>query len=58
MLSETNLWLRQRNRDGQSIINARSSTNQGSALSGVSIFMLDNADGYLGRIEAKRATPA
>ena len=29
---------------------------QGSELSGVSIFMLDNADGYLGRIEAKRAT--
>lgn len=54
--SDSNLWLRQRTQDGQSIINARSSTNQGSALAGVSIFMLDNADGYLGRIEAKRAT--
>lgn len=55
-LAENNLWMRQRNQDGQSIINARSSTNQGSELSGVSIFMLDNADGYHGRIEAKRAT--
>jgi lipopolysaccharide export system permease protein len=54
--SDSNLWLRQRTQDGQSIINARRSTRQGSELSDVSIFMLDNADGYLGRIEAKRAT--
>ena len=33
-----------------------SSRKQGSELSGVSIFTLDDADGYLGRIEAKRAT--
>lgn len=56
LLSHSGLWLRQRNQDGQSIINAAASRQQGAELSGVSVFSLDNADGYLGRIEAKRAT--
>ncbi len=56
LLTHSGLWLRQRNQDGQSIINAAGSRQQGAELSGVSIFSLDNADGYLGRIEAKRAT--
>src|SRR5262249_34584487 len=49
------LWLRQRSQDGQSILNAAVSHQQGSELSDVSIFMLDDADTYLARIEAKRA---
>jgi lipopolysaccharide export system permease protein len=56
LVSHSTFWLRQRNQDGQSIINARSSRQQGVELSDVSIFMLDNADGYAGRIEATRAT--
>ncbi len=39
-------WLRQRNEDGQSIINAGSSRQQGVELSDVSIFTLDHADGH------------
>jgi lipopolysaccharide export system permease protein len=56
LLSSGGFWLRQRNQDGQSIINAASSRKQGAELSDVSIFKLDNADGYQSRIEAKRAT--
>ena len=56
LLPASGFWLRQRSQDGQSIINAASSRQQGSELLGVSIFTLDDADGYLGRIEAKRAT--
>jgi lipopolysaccharide export system permease protein len=54
--SQNNFWLRQRSAEGQAIINAGSSRQQGAELSDVSIFTLDNNDGYLGRIEAKRAT--
>jgi lipopolysaccharide export system permease protein len=54
--SHGGFWLRQRNQDGQSIINAGSSRQQGVELADVSIFTLDHADGYLSRIEAKRAT--
>jgi lipopolysaccharide export system permease protein len=54
--SNGGFWLRQRNQEGQSIINAASSRKQGAELSDVSIFTLNNADGYLNRIEAKRAT--
>jgi lipopolysaccharide export system permease protein len=56
LLSHSGLWLRQRSQDGQAIINAASSRQQGTELSDVSIFTLDNADGYLNRIQAKRAT--
>ncbi len=56
MQSNSGFWLRQRSQDGQSIINAASSRQQGAELSDVSIFTLDDTDGYLGRIEAKRAT--
>ena len=56
LLTHSGLWLRQRSPDGQSIINAATSRQQGTELAGVSIFTLDNSDGYLGRIEAKRAT--
>ena len=56
LLSNGGFWLRQRNQEGQSIINAASSRKQGVELSDVSIFTLDNTDGYQTRIEAKRAT--
>src|SRR5262245_20462384 len=55
-LLHSGLWLRQRSQDGQSIINAATSHQQGAELSDVSIFTLDDSDGYVGRIEAKRAT--
>lgn len=55
-LLHSGLWLRQRSQDGQSIINAATSRQQGAELSDVSIFTLDDSDVYLGRIEAKRAT--
>jgi lipopolysaccharide export system permease protein len=54
-LARGGFWLRQRSAEGQAIINAGSSRQQGAELSDVSIFTLDNTDGYLGRIEAKRA---
>jgi lipopolysaccharide export system permease protein len=54
--SHGGFWMRQRSQDGQSIINAASSRQQGAELVDVSIFTLDQADGYLARIEAKRAT--
>jgi lipopolysaccharide export system permease protein len=49
-------WLRQRSPEGQSIINARVSRQQGSELNNVTVFTLDASDGFVGRIEAKRAT--
>ncbi len=49
-------WLRQRSEDGQAVINAKSSRQQGIELGGVTIFRFD-ADGHLrDRIEAKSAT--
>jgi lipopolysaccharide export system permease protein len=56
LMSHSGFWLRQRNQDGQSIINAAGSRQQGAELSDVSVFYLDNSDGYLSRIEARRAT--
>jgi lipopolysaccharide export system permease protein len=55
-LLNSGLWLRQRSPDGQSIINAATSHQQGAELSDVSIFTLDESDVYVSRIEAKRAT--
>jgi lipopolysaccharide export system permease protein len=49
-------WVRQRSTDGQAIINAKTSRQQGVELSGVTVFTLDNNDGFISRIEAKRAT--
>ena len=54
--SVSGLWLRQRSPDGQSIINAGVSRQQGTELVDVSIFILDDSDVYQGRIQAKRAT--
>ncbi|HVX99884.1 MAG TPA: LPS export ABC transporter permease LptG [Pseudorhodoplanes sp.] len=48
-------WIRQRANDGQSIINARSSREQGALLSGVTAFVFDQAGKFTERVEAKRA---
>ena len=49
-------WLRQRSDEGQAIINARSSRQQGLQLSAVTIFRYDNAGHFRDRIEARNAT--
>lgn len=49
-------WVRQRSPDGQSIVYAASSQEQGVRLDGVSVFTFDPAGKPLERIEAKRAT--
>jgi lipopolysaccharide export system permease protein len=49
-------WMRQRSDDGQTVINAKSSRQQGIQLGGVSIFRFDPAGHFRDRIEAKSAT--
>jgi lipopolysaccharide export system permease protein len=49
-------WLRQRGEDGQTVINARSSRQQGIQLGGVSIFRFDPEGRFRDRIEARSAT--
>ena len=48
-------WASQRTADGQAIINARSSRDQGIALNGVTIFTYDGAGHFKQRIEARAA---
>jgi lipopolysaccharide export system permease protein len=48
-------WVRQRSVDGQAIINARTSREQGVRLSGVSVFTFSPAGRFRERIEAKGA---
>lgn len=48
-------WVRQRNADGESIVNAQTSTEQGVRLGGVTVFTYDTAGHFLERIEAKTA---
>jgi lipopolysaccharide export system permease protein len=52
----TGFWLRQRGDEGQTVINAKSSRQQGVQLGGVSIFQFDPAGHFRDRIEAKSAT--
>src|SRR3990172_3004067 len=54
-VSGTGLWVRQRSVDGQSIINAATSSDQGLKLGGVTAFTFDPAGRFLERIEAKGA---
>lgn len=49
------IWVRQRGNDGQAIINAQTSSNQGRTLTGVRIFSFDTSGDFLERIEAKTA---
>jgi lipopolysaccharide export system permease protein len=48
-------WVNQRNADGQAIINAKSSRDQGVSLYGVTVFAYDNAGHFSRRIEARAA---
>jgi lipopolysaccharide export system permease protein len=50
-----NFWVRQRSDDGQAIINAKSSRQQGVELGGVTIFRFEPAGAFRDRIEAKSA---
>jgi lipopolysaccharide export system permease protein len=50
-----NIWVRQRSVDGQAIINAQTSSNQGRTLSGVRIFTFDTKGEFVERIEARSA---
>jgi lipopolysaccharide export system permease protein len=54
--SSQGFWVRQKSVDGQSIIYATSSQEQGVHLDGVSVFTFDPGGRALERIEAKRAT--
>jgi lipopolysaccharide export system permease protein len=49
------IWLRQRGVDGQSIMNAATSREQGLALDTVTVFVFDLDNRFLERIEAKSA---
>ena len=49
-------WIRQRNADQHSIINARASSAQGVQLAGVTIFSFDESGRFDERIDAKSAT--
>jgi lipopolysaccharide export system permease protein len=49
-------WLRQRSEEGQAVINASSSRDQGVELSGVTVFRFDQAGRFVDRIEARSAT--
>jgi lipopolysaccharide export system permease protein len=53
--SASTFWVRQRSDDGQAIINAKSSRQQGVELGGVSIFRFDPDGAFRDRIEAKSA---
>jgi len=51
----TGFWVRQKSVDGQSIVNAISSADQGVRLGGVTVFMYDPTGRFVERIEAKTA---
>src|SRR3984957_17824678 len=48
-------WVRQVNADGQSIVNATTSSDQGVRLGGVTVFTYDKAGQFLQRMEARSA---
>jgi lipopolysaccharide export system permease protein len=54
--SGSGFWLRQRTEEGQAVINAKTSRQQGIQLGGVTIFRFDPAGRFHDRIEAKTAT--
>jgi lipopolysaccharide export system permease protein len=55
VLSGGTFWVAQQSSDGQAIINAKSSRDQGTTLNGVSVFTFDAAGHYKLRIEARAA---
>jgi lipopolysaccharide export system permease protein len=48
-------WLRQDGADGQSVINAKASSNQGLSLTGVIVFQFDQQGQFVERMDADRA---
>jgi lipopolysaccharide export system permease protein len=52
----TGFWLRQKSSDGQSVMRAVSSSDQGLQLGGVTVFTFDREGHYRERIEAKTAS--
>ncbi len=54
-LSGSNFWTSQRSSEGQAIINAKTSRDQGVNLNGVTVFTFDNAGHFKQRIEARAA---
>lgn len=54
-VSSTGLWLRQADRDGQSVVHARHVSAQGTALEDVIIFLYRGSDEFAGRLDAKSA---
>jgi lipopolysaccharide export system permease protein len=53
--SGSGFWVRQRSADGQSIINAQTSREQGIRLGGITAFTFNNSGKFKERIEAKTA---
>ncbi|MCC7346750.1 MAG: LPS export ABC transporter permease LptG, partial [Variibacter sp.] len=53
--SSSRFWLRQSSGDGQSILEAANSRDQGETLSGVSAFLFDQKGTFTGRVEAESA---
>jgi lipopolysaccharide export system permease protein len=51
----TNFWVNQRSNDGQAIIGAKSSRDQGVSLNGVTVFTFDNEGRFKQRIDARAA---
>jgi lipopolysaccharide export system permease protein len=51
----TNFWVNQRSNDGQAIIGAKSSRDQGVSLNGVTVFTFDNDGQFKQRIDARAA---
>jgi lipopolysaccharide export system permease protein len=54
-LADTNMWIRQKSKDGQSILQAASSTDHGLTLSGVSTYVFDPKGRFLERVDAEQA---
>lgn len=53
--SEAALWIRQRSVDGQAVIRAEHSSDQGLVLSGVAAFVYDKDGSFMERVEAAHA---
>jgi len=54
--AEAGFWISQRDGDGQDLINAAASRNQGAILDGVTVLIFDGAGQFQRRIEARTAT--
>ncbi|NQV46199.1 MAG: LPS export ABC transporter permease LptG [Rhodospirillaceae bacterium] len=56
-ISQSGLWLRQSNEEGQSVVHAKSVLQQGSEviLNNVNVFIYEGADNFVKRIDAGRA---